>query len=100
MITGKILPESWEKAKHFKLSNGWIAIINYNSFHGEYITQLSKNGKVWLASNGSIENGLGAEHYNKVFKTDKYIDLPDFAKEWRDNNQYKLVRPNFEKIYN
>lgn len=94
--------KSWEKQTIWNLENGWQATEEYNIHYGPYLTRLeSPDGKIWLASNGTKENGVGAEFYNKVFNTDKYIDLPDFANSWVEivnkNANVGLVRPKFER---
>lgn len=95
MITATRLPESWEKQDICRLSNGWKATVEYNSRHGYFVKRLdSPEGKTWLASNGHPPE-LGAEHYNRIFGHDQYVDLPDFAQEWQDGDQYHLVRPSF-----
>jgi hypothetical protein len=99
-LTAKIVPPSWEKQTYYLLSNGWTA-CEEGSPYGWFIRSLENKstGKKWEASNGSPENGLGAAHYNAMLNTDKYIDLPDFAKDWRDDRWPFLVRKHFEVIW-
>lgn len=106
MITGKRTSKSGAGMTVWKLSNGWTLTEQYNSFYGSIVTHLeSPDGKLWLASNGESgepeeSRGIGgAENANKIFNTDIYIDLPDFAKEWQDNDRHKLVRPKFKPIF-
>jgi hypothetical protein len=90
---------SWEKQEIWDLKNGWTATVEHGH-HGEFVKRLdSPSGKMWLACNGDPKDGLGADHYNKILEDDRYIDLPEFAIPWRDNNRFKLVRPKFEKAY-
>jgi len=108
-ITGSALPASWEKCTVWLLSNGWKAWEQYNTCYGPYLSSLeSPDGKLWQASNGDPGDQYsigGAEKANAIFKTDKYIDLPEFAKPWLTliRPEYSttdaLVRPNFEKQF-
>ena len=95
-MTATVLPQSWEKQTYYQLSNGWIA-VEEEGHYGWFIRTLEnkKTGKRWEASNGIKENKLGADHYNKLLKTDKYIDLPDFAKDWKEKEWPNLVRRKF-----
>ncbi len=103
-MKGKRLAKSWERQQFFRLDNGWEATVEWNQCYGEFVKALkSPDGKVWQASNGKPSNGLGAEHYNKIFITKKYVDLPDFATSWEktisENSSQTLVRPEFERMY-
>ncbi len=98
-MKAKINSRSWEKQSIFNLENGWVATVEYNPCYGEFVSRLdSPNGKMWHCSNGSPERGGGADNYNQIFKTDKYVDLPDFAKDWV-NEKTNLVLPKFERVY-
>ena len=90
---------SWEKQTLWKLENGWIATEEYSDHYGGFIKKLdSPDGKMWLASNGTPEQGLGAEHYNKVFGVSYYVDLPEFAAPWV--NEHRMVSPeHLSKVY-
>ena len=104
-MTYKLLPQSWEKQSWWLLENGWTAIEEYNQCHGPFIKALlgpgvsepcGKSGPVWLACNGRPPE-LGAAHYNAMMQTDRYVDLPDFAKPWiKPGDPHCLVRPGFK----
>lgn len=88
--------KSWEKQWVWDLENGWEATEEYGCY-GDFIKRLdSPDGKIWLCSNGTKKDGLGADHYNKIFGHEKYIDLPDFAAGWLDDKG--IVRRGFEEI--
>lgn len=101
----QFLPCSWEKQSWYLLENGWTACVEYNQHSGPFVKLLlgpgveepcGKIGPVWLASNGSPPD-LGAAHYNKLMKTDSYVDLPEFARPWVSPGRHALVRPDFLK---
>jgi len=85
--------ESWEKQSVFLLDNGWMVTVE-NSYYGEIVARLDKDGKYWHCSNG-IEN-TGGISVNTV-------PLPEFARSWVNGGDHcsskNLVRPNFEKVY-
>lgn len=91
-------PESWAKQTYYLLSNGWTAVEEHCVYGGFIRTLKSPEGKVWEASNGKPPN-LGAEYYNEMLSTNKYIDLPEFAKEWRSKQWHGLVRRCFDVLW-
>lgn len=104
-LTGVMDPRSWEKSTWWKLSNGWIA-IEHHTHYGPAITCLltPDEKQRWEASNGwpgDKHSTGGAAKANALFGGNKYIDLPEFAKDWVDQNEYpRLVRPKFKKVWN
>jgi len=84
---------SWEKQTIYILENGWVLTEEHNQCYGYFVKSLrSPQGKVWLACNGDRHL-----YYNEVFKTDKYIALPDFAAGWKETKFPELVR--FDKSF-
>ena len=86
-MNGKFNPDdSWEQAPAFDLDNGFQAVISYSPHYGEFICRLIYPNKktYWHCS-----NGLGG--------------LPEFAQPWIkvvvESCGIKLVRPQFEKIW-
>lgn len=75
--------------KNYLLENGWRMRVKYCPKLGEYVESLKKDGKEWWA-----EFGVDAWMYNKIFQTQIYIDLPEFAQDWIEElrGTFLLVR--------
>lgn len=85
---------SWLFQKVFILENGWKVFVSNSCWRGETVSSLwSPEGKVWFNELG-IDGG--ADKWNEMFQTNKYVNLPDFAKSWVEVvGGRNLIRPKF-----
>lgn len=84
--------QSWEKQSVWKLENGWIATVEYNTIYGGMISRLE-------APNGELlATGKAYWHCSDGLST-----LPDFARLWVEtvvqSSNTQLVRPRFDRGY-
>jgi hypothetical protein len=92
-LTAKILPSSWEKCRHVRLSNGFKAHISYSQHYGDFISRIeSPDGKIWQACDGYLSDDNG--------NWDKFPAELEFARAWvkptSPGHWQTLMRPEFD----
>lgn len=105
MITGVYLPrQSWEKASHWKLSNGFTCVIQYGHY-GELITCMeSPDGQKWHACNGHLS--ADRKDFNQTAADGDWTKFPpelEFARDWIEptspGHWQTIMRPKFKREY-
>lgn len=102
-LSGKRLPESWEKQAIYRLSNGCKVTVEYGPHYGDYVKCLeTPDGKAFYGCNGHLS--ADRKDFGQTATDGDWSKFPpelEFAREWiqpvAPGHWQTLMRPMFNR---